>query len=265
MQDMRKMIMIIAAVAMLTACGSGQTGQVDPEADTTATVPVEKLALPLPEPGVVQTVGKVVAERYADLAFETALPIEQVLVRNGQKVRRGQVLATLDQFKLRNDITQKERAVEQAQLRIEQAHLQMQDVIIAHGFDPDNTAKVQLEAARHDLQSGVLTAPFDGVVANLSVQAHQLAEAGKTVCRVIATGDMLVEFRVMEADLRKYKVGTSVHIIPVADKSQQYEATVSEINPIVDQQGAVTLRARLAKTAELFDGMNVEVVLKSEK
>ena len=69
MQDMRKMIMIIAAVAMLTACGSGQTGQVDPEADTTATVPVEKLALPLPEPGVVQTVGKVVAERYADLAF----------------------------------------------------------------------------------------------------------------------------------------------------------------------------------------------------
>jgi multidrug resistance efflux pump len=115
------------------------------------------------------------------------------------------------------------------------------------------------------LQSGVLTAPFDGVVANLSVQAHQLAVAGKTVCRVIATGDMLVEFRVMEADLQKYKVGTRVHIIPVADKSQQYEATVSEINPIVDQQGAVSLRARLAKTAELFDGMNVEVVLMSEK
>ena len=245
--------MIIAAVAMLTACGSGQTGQVDPEADTTAIVREEKPALPLPEPGVMQTMGKVVAERYADLAFKAALPIEQVLVRNGQKVRRGQVLATLDQFKLRNDITQKERAVEQAQLRIELSKSQLA------------TAKTQLEAARHDLQSGVLTAPFDGVVANLSVQAHQLAEAGKVVCRVIATGDMLVEFRVMEADLRKYKVGTSVHIIPVADKSQQYEATVSEINPIVDQQGAVTLRARLAKTAELFDGMNVEVVLKSEK
>ena len=104
-----------------------------------------------------------------------------------------------------------------------------------------------------------MTAPFDGVVANLSVQAHQLAVAGKTVCRVIATGDMLVEFRVMEADLQKYKVGTRVHIIPVADKSQQYEATVS------DQQGAVSLRARLAKTAELFDGMNVEVILTSEK
>ena len=239
--------MIIAAVAMLTACGSGQTGQVDPEADTTATVPVEKLALPLPEPGVVQTVGKVVAERYADLAFETALPIEQVLVRNGQKVRKGQVLATLDQFKLRNDMTQKERAVEQAQLRIEQAHLQMQDVIIAHGYDPDKAAQIPSNVTRNsDLKSGY------------TLSKSQLATA-------IATGDMLVEFRVMEADLQKYKVGTRVHIIPVADKSQQYEATVSEINPIVDQQGAVSLRARLAKTAELFDGMNVEVVLMSEK
>ena len=154
MQDMRKMIMIIAAVAMLTACGSGQTGQVDPEADTTAIVREEKPALPLPEPGVMQTMGKVVAERYADLAFKAALPIEQVLVRNGQKVRRGQVLATLDQFKLRNDITQKERAVEQAQLRIEQAHLQMQDVIIAHGYDPEKAAQIPSNVTRNsDLKS----------------------------------------------------------------------------------------------------------------
>ena len=42
--------------------------------------------------------GKVVATRFADLSFETALPIERVLVRNGQQVRRGQVLAVLDQY-----------------------------------------------------------------------------------------------------------------------------------------------------------------------
>ena len=257
---MRKVIIIIAAVAMLTACGSRQTGQVDPEADTTAIVREEKPALPLPDSEVKQTMGKVVAERYADLAFKTALPIEQVLVRNGQKVRRGQVLATLDQFKLRNYDPDKAAQIPSNVTR-------NSDLKSGYTLSKSQlaTAKTQLEAARHDLQSGVLTAPFDGVVANLSVQAHQLAEAGKTVCRVIATGDMMVEFRVMEADLQKYKVGTSVHVIPVADKSQQYEATVSEINPIVDQQGAVTLRARLAKTAELFDGMNVEVVLKSEK
>ena len=233
-----------------------------------------------------QTMGKVVAERYADLAFETALPIERVLVKNGQHVRQGQVLAQLDQFKLRTAIAQQERAIEQSQLQIEQAYLQMQDVIIAQGYDPDKKdqvpanvmhnadvksgyalsksllalAKTKLEAARHELRSGVLTAPFDGVVANVSVQAHQLAQAGQTVCRVIASGSMNVEFRVMEADLAKYKIGTKVAVIPVADRSHTYNATVSEINPVVDEQGAVTLRAQLASGTTLFDGMNVEVL-----
>ena len=231
--------------------------------------------------------GKVVAARFADLSFETALPIERVMVHNGQQVRRGQVLAVLDQYKLRNTIEQQQRAIEQAQLQIEQAHLQMQDVIISQGYDPDKTAsipdevrhnadvksgyalaknqlataKTQLDAAQHELKSGVLTAPFDGIVANLSVQAHQLAQPGQTVCRIIATDNMEVEFRVMEADLCKYQIGTSVDVIPVADKSAHYAATVSEINPVVDEQGAVTLRARLLTTASLFDGMNVDVIL----
>ena len=233
------------------------------------------------------TMGKVVAERYADLSFETALPIAQVLVKNGQQVRRGQVLAQLDLFKLRNAIAQQQRAIEQAELKIEQARLQMQDVIISQGYDPDKeasipatvrhhadvksgyalsksqlaTAQAQLAAAQHELSSGVLTAPFDGVVANVAAQAHQLAQAGQPVFRVIASGNMAVEFRVMEADLSKFKIGTAVTVVPVADKSARYEAIVSEMNPVVDQQGAVTLRARLNGAQGLFDGMNVEVVL----
>jgi RND family efflux transporter MFP subunit len=286
----RKIYLVFAAAALLTACGGGETKESAPVNDST-TVAVHKgseSAQSNPSPATMRTMGKVVAQRFADLSFETALPIERVLVHNGQHVRRGQVLAQLDQFKLRNAIAQQQRAIEQAQLHMEQAHLQMQDVIIAQGYDPDKAAQVpdnvmhnadvksgyalsksqlasaknQLAAAQHELHSGVLTAPFDGVVANVAVQAHQLAQAGQTVCRVIASGDMAVEFRVMEADLCRYQVGTPVSVIPVADKSQHYDATVSEINPVVDQQGAVTLRARLTNAATLFDGMNVEVILK---
>ena len=293
---MRKTIIITAALA-LTACG-GQTGQNSPANDSTQTVMSDSVTTSVPTPitsldslapaGFIKTMGKVVTARFADLSFDTALPIERVLVRNGQQVRRGQVLAQLDQFKLRNAIEQKQRAIEQAQLQIEQAHLQMQDVIISQGYDPDKasaipadvkhnadvksgyalsksqlaTARTALAIAQHELRSGVLVAPFDGVVANLKIQAHQLAQPGQTVCRVIATGDMEVEFRVMEADLCKYKIGMGVNVIPVADVSKQYTAVVNVINPIVDEQGAVTLRARLNDAQGLFDGMNVEVILK---
>lgn len=285
-------------VAILTSCGGNGTKDVMPVNDSTAQAEQGTAAMNTPAPltspdsiasaDVVRTMGKVVAARFADLSFETALPIERVLVRNGQQVHRGQVLVVLDQYKLHNAVEQQQRAVEQAQLQIEQARLQMQDVIISQGYDPDKassipsdvkhnadvksgyalsksqlaTARTALAAAQHELRSGVLTAPFDGVVANLTVQAHQLAQPGLTVCRVIASGNMEVEFRVMEADLRKYKIGTGVSVVPVADKANHYDATVNVINPIVDEQGAVTLRAKLSQAQGLFDGMNVEVIKK---
>lgn len=283
------MIMMVATI--LAGCGGGSSstpsvvGNLQSPAVDDSTGTAEDSLAPA---GAVRTMGKVVAARFADLSFETALPIERVLIKNGQQVRRGQVLAQLDQFRLRNAIAQQQRVVEQAQLQIEQAQLQMQDVIIAQGYDPDKMAQVpatvahnadvksgyalakskfatansQLAAAQHELRSGMLTAPFDGVIANVAMQAHQLARAGEVVCRVIATDNMAVEFRVMETDLSKYKIGTRVVVVPVADNTTCYEATVSEINPVVNDQGAVTLRARLSCAQGLFDGMNVEVILK---
>ena len=295
---MKKLMIWMAVAAMAAGCSRGPAEKGTPANDSTQTMVADSAvtpasnsahqAMPLPESGSTSTMGKVVAEHFADLSFEMALPIERVLVHNGQQVRRGQVLAQLNLFKLRNDVAKQERAIEQAKLQMEQARLQMQDVIISQGYDPDKTsqvpasvvhnadvksgyalsksqlasARIQLAAAQHELRSGVLTAPFDGVVANVTIQAHQLAQAGQPVCRVIASGDMAVEFRVMEADLGRYQQGTALSIIPIADKSQHYDATVSEINPVVDQQGAVTIRAHVAQPANLFDGMNVQVILK---
>ena len=295
---MKKLMIWMAVAAMAAGCSRGPAEKGTPANDSTQTMVADSAvtpasnsahqAMPLPESGSTSTMGKVVAEHFADLSFEMALPIERVLVHNGQQVRRGQVLAQLNLFKLRNDVAKQERAIEQAKLQMEQAHLQMQDVIISQGYDPDKTsqvpasvvhnadvksgyalsksqlasARIQLAAAQHELRSGVLTAPFDGVVANVTVQAHQLAQAGQPVCRVIDMNDMAVEFRVMEADLSRYQVGTAVVVVPIADKSKQYAATVSEVNPIIDQQGAVTIRAHVAQPANLFDGMNVQVILK---
>lgn len=292
---MRKIIFFITVALLIESCNEKKSTQSVSGNHTIYTEERDSVTIstPLTSPdslvptGAVRTMGKVVAARFADLSFETVLPIERVLVRNGQQVRRGQTLALLDQYKLRNAIEQQQQAIEQAQLQIEQTYLQMQDVIISQGYDPDKAssipadvkhnadvksgyasaksqlamARTALAAAQHELRSGVLTAPFDGVVANLSIQAHQLARPGQTVCRVIASGDMEVEFRVMEADLCKYKIGTSVSVIPVADKTKHYAATVNVINPIVDEQGAITLRAKLSEAQGLFDGMNVEVIV----
>jgi len=283
----RKAILFIVATMLMTGCVGRQSvpGPVELTVNDPTPVPNEEQETIKPQ---LSTMGKVVAVRFADLSFETVLPIATVNVHNGQRVRRGQVLAELDRFKLDNAVEQYRHQVEQASQQVEQASLLMQDVVIAQGYDPDyadsvpetvmhnaevksgyalsqrtlDAARSQLAAAEHALTEGVLRAPFDGVVANVSIQAHQLSQAGKTVCRVIDTSALDVEFRVMEADLACFPIGAELTVIPVAAKGTPYDAVVSEINPVVDVQGAVTIRARLSTADGLFEGMNAEVLLK---
>ena len=283
---MKKTILIGAFAVLLMGCGGQQT----PLETTVVDAPKDKeeQATPPAPVRVMSTMGKVEAVHYADLSFETALPIKSVSVVNGQQVRKGEALAQLELFELQNAVEQQRLAVEQANLQIEQAELMMKDVIIAHGYDPDQkstipqqvlhnadvksgyalaksqlaTAQSQLAAAQHELQCGTLTAPFDGVMANVNIKAHQLSVAGQPVCRIIGSDEMQVAFRVMEADIEHYQIGTKLSVVPLADQSACYDAVVNEINPMVDEQGAVAIKARIEDTAKLFDGMNVEVSLK---
>ena len=97
---------------MLMSCGGASTKDTANKKDSVQTAlnhgdrSLDSVQNHGPVTMIQQTMGKVVAERYADLAFETTLPIERVLVKNGQQVHKGQVLAQLDLYKLRTAIAQ---------------------------------------------------------------------------------------------------------------------------------------------------------------
>jgi RND family efflux transporter MFP subunit len=275
---MQKRIWIsLTIVLLLTACRQ-QSNQNDSQdtkisSDTISQAMVSRQASDSTALSSFQTMGKVVAAHYADMKFEISLPVLRMMVHNGDHVRQGQLLAE-------QDATRQTNAVEQHQREIEQANIQMQDVIISQGYDPEHMENVpqrvrhiaevksglllaqsKLAAARHELKITHVVAPFDGIVANVTAHAGQLAQVGDIVCRVISPQQMNVEFRVMEADLSRFTVGTCLQIVPVGDEHAVYEAKVTEVNPIVDEQGTVMLRAHVATPHQLFDGMHVSVLL----
>ena len=275
---MQKRIWIsLTIVLLLTACRQ-QSNQNDSQdtkisSDTISQAMVSRQASDSTALSSFQTMGKVVAAHYADMKFEISLPVLRMMVHNGDHVRQGQLLAE-------QDATRQTNAVEQHQREIEQANIQMQDVIISQGYDPEHMENVpqrvrhiaevksglllaqsKLAAARHELKITHVVAPFDGIVANVTAHAGQLAQVGDIVCRVISPQQMNVEFRVMEADLSRFTVGTRLQIVPVGNEHAVYEAKVTEVNPIVDEQGTVMLRAHVATPHQLFDGMHVSVLL----
>ncbi len=126
-------ITILCAVGATTAtsCGSKPADEAEKES-VTADAPdlvteVDTLHL---MPGMfaanIISNGHVKAATYADLYFRNAEIISDVMVRNGQRVRKGQPLARLDLFKLNSE-------KEKTAAALEQAKLELQDVLIGQG------------------------------------------------------------------------------------------------------------------------------------
>lgn len=219
--------------------------------------------------------GKVTASQYADLSFRlTSEPVAHIYVKNGDAVKKGQKIAELDLFTLKNSL-------EKAEIALRQSELEMKDVLIGQGYAPDRMQSIPkdivrlaevksgygqshaaYELAKFELEQAVITAPFDGVVANLETRGFNRPDGTKPFCRVIGSGGMEVAFKVLESELPLVRQGDRVEVAPFAGTAGACSGTVSEINPLVDENGLVSVRARVNGGARLFDGMNVRVSVK---
>lgn len=262
---------------LLVACGSKQNDEQENESGVETVLPSKiaevKVVELQPSNFHHETVsnGKATAHEYADLSFagNTAV-IDKVFVKNGDFVKKGQPIASLDRFKLENTLSQNRNDLDKAKL-------EMADVLIGQGYDPDkqseipaevirlarlrsglDQAETQLAATERELSESTLTAPFDGIIANLFQKRHNRPDASEPFCRVISNGTMDVDFTVLESELAMIKPGDAVEVTSYASDESR-TGRVIEINPLVDEDGLVKVKASVDGGKVLFDGMNVKV------
>ncbi len=58
-------------------------------------------------------------------------------------------------------------------------------------------------------------------------------------------------------------IGDEVEVVPYSVEIGKLQARISEINPQVDDEGTVRIKARVKGNSWLLDGMNVQVFVKS--
>ena len=215
--------------------------------------------------------GKLSARRSADLRFESAEPIAAIFVKNGDRVKKGQKIAELAPFRLANKTAQAKDALERAKL-------ELQDVLIGQGYLLEDSAKVPAATLRlarvksgydeatasyrlavYEEERATLTAPFDGIVANLFAKPFNTASTAESFCTVNDPRSLEASFSVLESELPLIRIGDRVRVTPFAADGQATEGRISEINPVVDTNGMVQVRAAVADQGKLFEGMNVKV------
>ncbi len=220
--------------------------------------------------------GKLRAVMKSDLAFDVTGKISSINVKNGEYIQEGSLIAQLDTEEAEIQLTQSRRA-------LEKANIDLVDKLIGQGYDADvdttsvakmvmdnarhtsghNTAMDDLEAAQRALDQCFIRAPFSGRVANLDAKIHNTS--GDSLCTLINDQHFDVEFNILEAELSEIEKGQRIEVAPFVDDKRVFGGVISEINPLIDDNGQIKVRATVENNdGYLLEGMNVKLVLNRE-
>lgn len=218
------------------------------------------------------TNGKVRASRKADLHFRTSGTVQKLLCHNGQSVSKGDTIAVLD----REDLL---LSLLSATTNFKKARLDYYDILAGQGYSPKDTAAIPsevlsmakmrsgysgaqnaLQRAEYDCSSAILYAPFSGKIANLS-SAENEQTPGDRFCTLIDDSRYDVDFNVMESEYSFATKARSIRISPFTNSDISIAGTIRNINPSVDDNGQIEIRASAERNDILLDGMNVKVII----
>jgi RND family efflux transporter MFP subunit len=140
----------------------------------------------------VRAQGLLQARHTFDLSFKVGGVLKALTVERGSSVRRGQVLAVVDETELAAGETQAALALDKAERDLKRAEILFQSDSVAQGALDDartqrGLADAALRAARFNLARRVITAPEDGWVDAKLADVGETMAPGRPVVRVSGT------------------------------------------------------------------------------
>jgi len=123
-------------------------------------------------------------------------------------------------------------------------------------------AEQEISEAQYELKKTVIRAPFAGVLSDVKVEAGQQIRSDQQLFRIYDPYNLLLEIKVLEADLFLLKTGAVAEVSPLADSTKRYQARVAEINPYIDENGMALIKLKLSKTGVIYPGMNCTATIK---
>lgn len=182
--------------------------------------------------------GTVQAEDLADATAEMAGRILRLTVEEGDNVRRGQLIATIDVEQVEKQIEEVETSLGLARTVYErQKKLWDQNIGSEIQYlEAKNTVErleKNLESLRIQLKKRNVYAPISGSVERVVLQSGELAAPGAPIVQILNTSDLQVEADVPERYLSAVSVGESVQVrIPAL--SLDFSAPITLIGRTID-------------------------------
>lgn len=292
---MKKISLVIAVIAIFSAC---QQGSKDPKAELDAlkkqqqeiAIKIDSLQAQIAatdtsskkeKPKLVSVVavkqgvfqhfvevqGRVDADQNVTLSAQVPGTITGILVTNGQKVKKGQVLATMDaatvqaqvdalkkNWELANLMYEKQKALWEQKIGTEIQYLQAKN--------QKESLEKNLDALNQQYDMTRIKSPINGTVDEVIAKIGQAVSPGIPAFRVINLSQMKVTADLAERYVGKVKIGDPVTVtFPDANKeiNKKLTAVSQVINPA---SRSFTVDINLGYEDQAFFHPNMIAVLK---
>lgn len=231
---------LAAAVAVsLVACGGSGPGK-DASANAQTAIPVE-VAAAKHQSVTANYSGTATLEAVGDaqVVAKTTGIVLKILVEEGQKVEKGQLLALLDDDATRNKLAQADATLKKAQAAYDKAEKGLALKITPRAdYDRDKydleMQKAVVAGAQLDLSYTRIVAPISGVIAKRSIKVGNLVQTNQNLFQVVDLDPLEAVLNVPERDLDTLKTGQPVQMRVDALGGKSFAGAIARIAPVVD-------------------------------
>lgn len=228
----------LASCFFLVVLGSALSG-CEPEAAPPAGVepiPVRLAQVPLREKGIVVRASGVLASKETmNLGFKISGLIERIEVREGDRVRKGALLAALNKTEIRARVSQAEVRLAKAERDYAAARKLYADSAITREryLDAESEwehARADLEIARYNLKFSTISAPVGGQIQAKLGEVNEWIEAGRPLFVFLSSEQALVlRAGIADRDIFNLALGDSASVDFDTHPGQPFAAHVSEL------------------------------------
>jgi RND family efflux transporter MFP subunit len=245
--------------ALVLACGSG-------EKTAGPTPPLVKV-IKTSESGAdaLELRGSVAPQGRSNLGFKLSGVISSIRVRDGERVRAGQVLAVLNEVDALAQVRTARAALDRARREAEQAERLVQEGILPRNQRDDSRNQLEsCEALWRQAQDSLgrtrLTSPIAGTVFRRLAEPGETVAAGTPVLVVDTTNQLVVKTGVGERDLKRLAVGQEAELIP-EDGGKPFPGIVKHLGASPNASDGLYLVELAPSRADLQPGSLLKIRL----
>ena len=184
--------------------------------------------------------GTVEAAQTIPLSFQSSGTVEQVLVQEGDAVRKGQLLATVnkaDNQSMYNLSLATYQQAKDAYDRLKQVYDNgsLSEVKWVEMETNLKKAESQLQVSKNSLEKCNLYAPVSGIIGKRNVEPGQSSLSSFSPLELVKIETVLVKISVPENEIGKIKKGMNASFTISALENKQYEGTITNVGVVADQ------------------------------